>query len=60
VFDPANETTIFGSDAVDVVAGGVATVVLESPQVEEQTDPPPPPPEPEPTPEPTPEPEPIP
>jgi len=51
VFDPANETTIFGSDSVDVIAGGVATVVLESPQVEEQPTPPP-------TPEPTPEPEP--
>lgn len=47
VFDPANETTIFGSDAVDVIAGGVATVVLESPQIEEQ-----PAPEPEPVPEP--------
>lgn len=57
VFDPANETTIFGSDAVDVVAGGVATVVLESPQIEEQPEPPP---TPEPTPEPEPEPEPIP
>jgi len=45
VFDPANETTIFGSDSVDVIPGGVATVVLESPQIEEQ-----------PTPEPTPEP----
>lgn len=48
VFDPANETTIFGSDAVDVVAGGVATVVLESPIIEEQ--PPAPEPEPEPVP----------
>jgi len=55
VFDPANETTIFGSDSVDVVAGGVATVVLESPQIEEQPEPPPTPePEPEPEPEPVP------
>jgi len=55
VFDPANETTIFGSDAVDVIAGGVATVVLESPQIEEQPAPPPAPePEPEPEPEPVP------
>jgi hypothetical protein len=53
VFDPANEATIFGSDSVDVIAGGVATVLLESPQVEEQPEPPPTP-EPEPTPEPLP------
>ena len=35
VADPANPTTIFGSDSVDVVAGGVAAVVLETPTVEE-------------------------
>ena len=44
VFDPANPDTIFGSDSIDVVAGGVATVVLETPTIEEQT------PAPEPTP----------
>jgi hypothetical protein len=43
VFDPANPDTIFGSDSVDVVAGGVAVVTLESPVVEEQPEPPPPP-----------------
>lgn len=37
VFDPANPDTIFGSDSVDVIAGGVATVVLEAPVIEEQT-----------------------
>lgn len=36
VKDPANPDTIFGSDSVDVVAGGVATVVLETPTIEEQ------------------------
>lgn len=45
VFDPNNEA-VFGSDSVDVVPGGVATVLLESPQIEEQ-----PAPEPEPAPE---------
>lgn len=42
VFDPANPDTLFGSDSVDVVAGGVATVVLESPTIEEQPAPEPP------------------
>lgn len=50
VFDPANPDTIFGSDAVDVIAGGVATVTLGAPTVEEQGATPPPPPGPEPTP----------
>jgi len=35
VFDAVNPD-IFGSDSVDVVAGGVAAVVLEAPSVEEQ------------------------
>jgi len=47
VADPADPTVIFGSDSVDVVAGGVAAVVLSTPVVEEQ-----PAPAPEPTPEP--------
>ena len=47
VADPANPTVTFGSDSVDVVAGGVAAVVLSTPVVEEQ-----PAPAPEPTPEP--------
>lgn len=42
VFDPANPDTIFGSDSIDVVAGGVATVTLETPTIEEQTATPPP------------------
>lgn len=39
VYDPANPTTIFGSDSVDVVAGGVAAVTLGTPTVEEQEEP---------------------
>lgn len=39
VFDPANPDTIFASDAVDVVPGGVATVVLGTPTIEEQPTP---------------------
>lgn len=35
VFDPANETTIFGSDSVDVTPGGVATVTLGAPTIED-------------------------
>lgn len=35
VFDPANPDTIFGSDNIDAVAGGVAAVVLETPTIEE-------------------------
>ncbi len=50
VADPAN-AEVFGSDSVDVVAGGVAAVVLSTPVVEEQ---PAPAPEPEPAPEPAP------
>lgn len=38
VADPTNPL-IFGSDNVDVAAGGVAAVVLEAPVVEEQTTP---------------------
>ena len=41
VSDPDN-ADIFGSDNVDVVAGGVAAVVLETPTVEEQEVTPPP------------------
>ena len=37
VFDPANPDTVFGSDSIDVIAGGVATVVLGAPVIEEQT-----------------------
>lgn len=36
VFDTANPDTIFGSDSIDVAPGGVATVTLENPTVEEQ------------------------
>lgn len=36
VFDPANAETVFGSDSVDVVPGGVAAVVLSTPTIEEQ------------------------
>lgn len=36
VFDAANAETVFGSDSVDVVPGGVATVVLNTPTIEEQ------------------------
>lgn len=36
VFDPAQADTVFGSDSVDVVPGGVAAVVLSTPTVEEQ------------------------
>ena len=43
VFDPAQPDTVFGSDSVDVVPGGVAAVVLSTPTIEEQ-------PAPEPTP----------
>jgi hypothetical protein len=39
VFDPAPPDTVFGSDAVDVVPGGVAAVVLEAPTLEEQPTP---------------------
>jgi hypothetical protein len=39
VFDPAQADTVFGSDSVDVVPGGVAAVVLEAPVVEEQPTP---------------------
>lgn len=49
VFDPAQPDAVFGSDSVDVVAGGVAAVVLSTPVVEEQ-----PAPAPAPAPEPTP------
>jgi hypothetical protein len=35
VSDPANPDTIFGSDSIDVIPGGVATVVLEPPVIEE-------------------------
>jgi len=35
VADPSNPD-VFGSDSVDVVAGGVAAVVLETPTIEEQ------------------------
>jgi hypothetical protein len=38
VSDPDN-ALIFGSDSVDVVAGGVAAVVLETPVIEEQSTP---------------------
>jgi hypothetical protein len=41
VADPSNPL-IFGSDSVDVAAGGVAAVVLEPPVVEEQEVTPPP------------------
>lgn len=36
VFDPAQPDVVFGSDAVDVTPGGVATVVLSAPVIEEQ------------------------
>lgn len=36
VFDPANATTIFGSDSVDVTTGPVAAIKLDSPTVEPQ------------------------
>lgn len=36
VFDSANPDTIFGSDSIDVTPGGVATVVLGTPVIEEQ------------------------
>jgi hypothetical protein len=36
VFDPAQADTVFGSDSIDVVPGGVAAVVLDAPVVEEQ------------------------
>lgn len=39
VSDPANPDTIFGSDSIDVVAGGLAAVVLEPPVIEEQAAP---------------------
>ena len=35
VFDPANPDTIFGSDSVDVTVGGVATVTLNTPTIED-------------------------
>jgi hypothetical protein len=41
VADPSNPL-IFGSDNVDVAAGGVAAVVLETPTIEEQAVTPPP------------------
>lgn len=38
VFDPANPDTVFGSDSVDVVAGGVATIVLGTPVITDQAE----------------------
>ena len=39
VFDPANPDTIFGSDSVDTTPGGVATVSLSAPAIEEMPPP---------------------
>lgn len=39
VFDPAQADTVFGSDNIDAVPGGVAAVVLETPTIEEQPTP---------------------